>query len=43
MENKNSIDPRFYISTNTIRNNPTFRTYVDHQYKDLEERTTFMK
>ena len=41
MKNKNSIDPRFYISTNTIRNNPTFRTYVDHQYKDLEERTTF--
>ena len=41
MKNKNSIDPRFYISTNTIRNNPTFRTYVDHEYKDLEERTTF--
>ena len=41
MENKNSIDPKFYKSTNTIRNNPTFRTYVDHQYKDLEDRTTF--
>ena len=37
MKNKNSIDPKFYTSTNTIRNNPTFRTYVDHQYKELEE------
>ena len=41
MENKNFIDPKFYTSTNTIRNNPTFRTYVDHQYKELEDRTTF--
>ena len=41
MKNKNSIDPKFYTSTNTIRNNPTFRTYVNHQYKDLEDRTTF--
>ena len=41
MENKNSIDPKFYKSTNTIRNNPTFRTYVDHQYKELEDRATF--
>ena len=41
MENKNFIDPKFYTSTNTIRNNPTFRTYVDHQYEELENRTTF--
>ena len=41
MKNKNSIDIKFYVATDTIRNNPTFRTYVDHQYKDLEERTTF--
>ena len=41
MKNKNSIDPKFYTSTNTIRNNPTFRTYVDHQYEELENRTTF--
>ena len=41
MKNKDSIDRKFYVATNTIRNNPTFRTYVDHQYKDLEERTTF--
>jgi len=41
MKNKDSIDGKFYVATDTIRNNPTFRTYVDHQYKDLEERTTF--
>ena len=41
MKNKDSIDRNFYVATDTIRNNPTFRTYVDHQYKDLEERTTF--
>jgi len=41
MKNKDSIDRKFYVATDTIRNNPTFRTYVDHQYKDLEERTTF--
>jgi len=41
MKNKESIDRKFYVATDTIRNNPTFRTYVDHQYKDLEERTTF--
>jgi len=41
MKNKDSIDNKFYVATDTIRNNPTFRTYVDHQYKDLEERTTF--
>jgi len=41
MKNKDSIDNKFYVATDTIRNNPTFRTYVDHQYKDLEGRTTF--
>ena len=41
MKNKDSIDRKFYVATDTIRNNPTFRTYVDYQYKDLEERTTF--
>ena len=41
MKNKESIDRKFYVATDTIRNNPTFRTYVNHQYKDLEERTTF--
>ena len=41
MKNKDSIDNKFYVATDTIRNNPTFRTYVDHQYIDLEERTTF--
>ena len=41
MKNKDLIDNKFYVATDTIRNNPTFRTYVDHQYKDLEERTTF--
>ena len=41
MTNKDSIDSKFYVATDTIRNNPTFRTYIDQQYKDLEERTTF--
>ena len=41
MINKDSIDNKFYVATDTVRNNPTFRTYVDHQYEDLEERTTF--
>ena len=41
MRNKNFYDSRFFTATDTIRNNPTFRTYVEHQYKDLEERKTF--
>ena len=41
MKNKEYYDPTFFSATNTIRNNPTFRTYVEHQYKDLEERKTF--
>ena len=41
MKNKKYYDPTFFSATNTIRNNPTFRTYVEHQYKDLEERKTF--
>ena len=41
MRNKNFYDSRFFSATNTIRNNPTFRTYVEHQYKDLEDRRTF--
>ena len=41
MRNKTSYDLRFFSATGTIRNNPTFRTYVEHQYKDLEERKTF--
>lgn len=41
MGNKESIYPNFFSATDTIRNNPTFRTYIDHQYKDLEDRKTF--
>ena len=41
MMNKDSYDPKFFTATNTIRNNPTFRTYVEHQYKDIEDRKTF--
>ena len=41
MRNKNFYDSRFFTATDTIRNNPTFRTYVEHQYKDLEDRRTF--
>ena len=41
MKNKKYYDSTFFSATNTIRNNPTFRTYVEHQYKDLEERKTF--
>jgi len=41
MKNKESYDSNFFSATNTIRNNPTFRTYIEHQYKDLEERKTF--
>ncbi len=41
MRNKSFYDSRFFAATYTIRNNPTFRTYVEHQYKDLEERKTF--
>ena len=41
MRNKSFYDSRFFAATDTIRNNPTFRTYVEHQYKDLEERKTF--
>jgi len=41
MKNKESYDSNFFSATNTIRNNPTFRTYINHQYKDLEKRKTF--
>ena len=41
IRNKNFYDSRFFSATNTIRNNPTFRTYVEHQYKDIENRKTF--
>ena len=41
MKNKESYDSIFFTATNTIRNNPTFRTYIEHQYNDLEERKTF--
>ena len=41
MRNKSFYDSRFFAATDTIRNNPTFRTYVEHQYKDLEDRKTF--
>ena len=41
MRNKSFYDTRFFTATDTIRNNPTFRTYVEHQYKDLEDRKTF--
>tara|TARA_Y100001968_G_scaffold288950_1_gene291604 strand:+ start:786 stop:2588 length:1803 start_codon:yes stop_codon:yes gene_type:complete len=41
MKNKDSYDSTFFSATNTIRNNPTFRTYIEHQYKDLEKRKTF--
>ena len=41
MINKNSYNSKFFTATNTIRNNPTFRTYVEHQYKDIEDRKTF--
>ena len=41
MMNKDSYDSKFFTATDTIRNNPTFRTYVEHQYKDIEDRKTF--
>ena len=41
MRNKTSYDLRFFSATDTIRNNPTFRTYIEHQYKDIEHRKTF--
>ena len=41
MQNKTSYDSRFFSATDTIRNNPTFRTYIEHQYKDIEDRKTF--
>ena len=41
MRNKTSYDLRFFSATDTIRNNPTFRTYIEHQYKDIEDRKTF--
>ncbi|MDB2350710.1 hypothetical protein N9W06_00275 [Candidatus Marinimicrobia bacterium] len=41
IRNKSFYDSRFFAATDTIRNNPTFRTYVEHQYKDLEDRRTF--
>ena len=41
MRNKTSYDLRFFSATGTIRNNPTFRTYIEHQYKDIEDRKTF--
>ena len=41
IRNKTSYDLRFFSATGTIRNNPTFRTYIEHQYKDIEDRKTF--
>ncbi len=41
MKNKELYVSNFFSATDTIRNNPTFRTYIEHQYKDLEERKTF--
>ena len=41
MQNKTSYIPQFFNATDTIRNNPTFRTYVEHQYKDIQDRKTF--
>ena len=41
MMNKDSYNSKFFTATDTIRNNPTFRTYVEHQYKDIEGRKTF--
>ena len=41
MRNKTSYDLRFFSATGTIRNNPTFRTYIEHQYKDIGDRKTF--
>ena len=41
MMNKVYYDSKFFTATDTIRNNPTFRTYVDHQYEDIEKRKTF--
>ncbi|HIB31861.1 MAG TPA: hypothetical protein EYO45_01965 [Candidatus Marinimicrobia bacterium] len=41
MEYKKSFNPNFFTATQTVRLNPTFRTYVENQYKELEERQTF--
>lgn len=41
MEYKKSFNPDFFTATQTVRLNPTFRTYVENQYKELEERQTF--
>ena len=41
MMHKESYNSKFFTATDTIRNNPTFRTYVEHQYKDIEDRKTF--
>ncbi len=41
MENKDVISQNFFSATRTVRFNPTFRTYVENQYKELEERKTF--
>ena len=41
MMNKVHYDSKFFTATDTIRNNPTFRTYVEHQYEDIEKRKTF--
>ena len=41
MDFKHTMSDNFFLATPTIRNNPTFRTYVENQYKELEERKTF--
>tara|TARA_B110000444_G_C18819840_1_gene587130 strand:+ start:334 stop:1560 length:1227 start_codon:yes stop_codon:yes gene_type:complete len=38
---KSDISHNFFLTTPTIRYNPTFRTYVENQYKELAERKTF--
>tara|TARA_B100000427_G_scaffold326248_1_gene334546 strand:- start:2373 stop:4529 length:2157 start_codon:yes stop_codon:yes gene_type:complete len=41
IKKKNSFDETFFLLTNIIKSNATFRTYTDIQYKEMAESKTF--
>ena len=38
---KKNYDDAFFLLTDTIKSNATFRTYTEHQYKEMAESKTF--
>ncbi len=41
LREKKNYDDAFFLLTDTIKSNATFRTYTEHQYKEMAESKTF--